>query len=40
LENKALHILATREFTNEKGDKIHAGDEYLFVGPQTYYPRS
>lgn len=37
-ENTALRIEATRNFTLDK-KKIVAGDEWLFYGPATYYPR-
>src|SRR3990167_4702729 len=37
-ENTAIRIKATRDF--KQGDKeVQAGDEWLVVGPKTYYPR-
>lgn len=36
---QALKLEATRNFTNKDGNKITAGEEYLFLGPATYYPR-
>jgi major vault protein len=37
--NNALRMRATRDFTDEKGTKRVAGDEWLFRGPATYIPR-
>lgn len=37
-ENTALRLEATRNF-EKNGNKIVAGDEWLFYGPNTYYPR-
>lgn len=37
-ENTALRLEATRNFERE-GKKVIAGDEWLFEGPATYYPR-
>eukprot|EP00301_Raphidiophrys_heterophryoidea_P012953 c20283_g1_i1.p1 GENE.c20283_g1_i1~~c20283_g1_i1.p1 ORF type:complete len:846 (-),score=216.37 c20283_g1_i1:57-2561(-) len=37
--NKALRLRAIRDFTNEAGKEIRAGDEWLFQGPGTYIPR-
>lgn len=33
LPNTALHLKALLDFENENGDKIMAGDEWLFEGP-------
>lgn len=38
-EGSALKIEALRNFKNAKGDEILAGEQYLFIGPATYYPR-
>lgn len=37
-ENSALRIQATRNFKKENKN-ILAGDEWLYYGPATYYPR-
>nr|BBB87256.1 major vault protein [Raphidocystis contractilis] len=37
--NKALRLRALRDFTDEAGKEIRAGDEWLFHGPGTYTPR-
>jgi len=37
--NTALRLRAIREFTSSEGEKKQAGDEWLFPGPKTYYPR-
>lgn len=37
-ENSALRIRANREII-EKDKKLTAGEEWLFIGPGTYYPR-
>ncbi|CAO2583336.1 Major vault protein [Lemmus lemmus] len=39
LPNTALHLKALLDFENENGDKIMAGDEWLFEGPGTYIPQ-
>jgi len=36
--NSALRLRALRDFTDGKNKRV-AGDEWLFPGPQTYYPR-
>lgn len=33
LPNTALHLKALLDFEDENGDKIMAGDEWLFEGP-------
>ncbi len=38
-ENEALRIRATRDFRNLQGKDVTAGDQWLFIGPATYYPR-
>jgi len=38
-ENTALRLEATRTFINDEKKEINAGDEWLFVGPASYYPR-
>ena len=38
-ELKALRLEALRNFVDAKGVERNAGDEYLFEGPSTYYPR-
>jgi major vault protein len=38
-ENTALRMEATRNFLNKDGKEIVAGDEWIFIGPATYYPR-
>ena len=38
-ENEALRITAIRNFKNKDGKEVIAGDEWLFEGPNTYYPR-
>jgi major vault protein len=38
-DNTALLLSANRNFIAENGDKKIAGDEWLFFGPGTYYPR-
>eukprot|EP00906_Rhabdomonas_costata_P006099 RCo008984 len=35
----ALRLQATRDFTDGDGTKRQAGDEWLFEGPGTYFPR-
>jgi len=37
--NTALRLRAIRDFTDEKGTKRVSGSEWLFEGPETYYPR-
>nr|KAF6283774.1 major vault protein [Pipistrellus kuhlii] len=39
LPNTALHLKALLDFQDENGDKVVAGDEWLFEGPGTYIPR-
>lgn len=39
LPNTALHLKALLDFENNSGDKVVAGDEWLFEGPRTYIPR-
>eukprot|EP01096_Ripella_sp_DP13-Kostka_P009204 TRINITY_DN34_c0_g1_i2.p1 TRINITY_DN34_c0_g1~~TRINITY_DN34_c0_g1_i2.p1 ORF type:complete len:829 (-),score=467.59 TRINITY_DN34_c0_g1_i2:154-2640(-) len=36
--NAALRLRCIRDFTDDKGKKRVAGDEWLFVGPATYPP--
>ena len=38
-ENEALRLVAARNFKNKAGKQVVAGDEWLLVGPGTYYPR-
>jgi len=37
--NHALHLRATREFSDDDGALIAAGHEWIFKGPGTYMPR-
>ncbi|KAH9581931.1 Major vault protein [Trypanosoma melophagium] len=37
--NEALLLRVVREFTSKDGIKYVEGDQYLFKGPGTYYPR-
>src|SRR3990167_6478762 len=37
--DSALRLRCLRDFTTDKGDKRQAGDEWLFPGPGTYYPK-
>ena len=37
--NAALRLRALQDFTPEGGAQTFAGDEWLFRGPATYYPR-
>ncbi|XP_008151059.2 major vault protein [Eptesicus fuscus] len=39
LPNTALHLKALLDFEDENGDKVVAGDEWLFEGPGTYIPQ-
>lgn len=39
LPNTALHLKALLDFQDKDGDKVVAGDEWLFEGPGTYIPR-
>lgn len=39
LPNTALHLKALLDFENKDGDKVMAGDEWLFEGPGTYIPQ-
>ncbi|XP_076997381.1 major vault protein [Tamandua tetradactyla] len=39
LPNTALHLKALLGFEKENGDKVIAGDEWLFEGPGTYIPQ-
>lgn len=39
LPNTALHLKALLDFVNKNGEKVVAGDEWLFEGPGTYIPR-
>ncbi|XP_049759428.1 major vault protein [Elephas maximus indicus] len=39
LPNTALHLKALLDFEDESGDKVVAGDEWLFEGPGTYIPQ-
>lgn len=39
LPNTALHLKALLDFQDKDGDKVLAGDEWLFEGPGTYIPR-
>ncbi|XP_012867148.1 PREDICTED: major vault protein [Dipodomys ordii] len=39
LPNTALHLKALLDFEDKNGDKVLAGDEWLFEGPGTYIPR-
>ena len=36
---EALRLKAIRDFTSEEQGEVYAGDEWLFEGPGTYYPR-
>ncbi|EPY39622.1 major vault protein, partial [Angomonas deanei] len=35
---KGLHVLCIRDFTNEKGEVVPAGAEWIEEGPKTYIP--
>lgn len=37
--NEALRLKAIRDFSPDESDPVYAGDEWLFEGPATYYPR-
>jgi major vault protein len=37
--NSALRLKAILDFTNEDGEKVGAGSQWLFEGPATYIPR-
>lgn len=37
--DSALRLVASRDFVDDEGKKYTAGDEWLFLGPATYYPR-
>ncbi|CAF1088829.1 unnamed protein product, partial [Adineta ricciae] len=37
--NCALRLRAVLDFVDELGQQIRAGDEFLFCGPGTYFPR-
>lgn len=37
--NCALRLRAVLDFVDENGQQIRAGDEFLFQGPGTYFPR-
>jgi len=37
--DSALRLRCLRDFTGDKGEKRQAGDEWLFAGPGTYYPK-
>lgn len=37
--NEALRLKATRDFETDEAGQFFAGDEWLFEGPATYYPR-
>jgi major vault protein len=37
--NTALRLKASRDFTDEDGNTRFAGNEWLFEGPKTYFPR-
>ncbi|KAM8777726.1 major vault protein isoform 1-T1 [Rhynchonycteris naso] len=39
LPNTALHLKALLDFEDSNGDKVVAGDEWLFEGPGTYIPQ-
>lgn len=39
LPNTALHLKALLDFVHKNGDKVVAGDEWLFEGPGTYIPQ-
>ncbi|KAM7147385.1 major vault protein isoform 1-T2 [Molossus nigricans] len=39
LPNTALHLKALLDFEDNNGDKVVAGDEWLFEGPGTYIPQ-
>ncbi|XP_048187996.1 major vault protein [Perognathus longimembris pacificus] len=39
LPNTALHLKALLDFEDKNGDKVLAGDEWLFEGPGTYIPQ-
>lgn len=34
-----MRLEAVRNYSNSEGKEIVAGEEYLFIGPATYYPR-
>jgi len=37
--NEALRLKAVRDFETAEGGTTYAGDEWIFEGPATYYPR-
>lgn len=39
LPNTALHLRALLDFEDKNGEKVVAGDEWLFEGPGTYIPQ-
>ncbi|XP_004692050.2 PREDICTED: major vault protein [Condylura cristata] len=39
MPNTALHLKALLDFEDKNGDKVIAGDEWLFEGPGTYIPQ-
>lgn len=39
LPNTALHLRALLDFEDSNGEKVVAGDEWLFEGPGTYIPQ-
>lgn len=39
LPNTALHLKALLDFEDKNGQKVVAGDEWLFEGPGTYIPQ-
>ncbi|CAD7683738.1 unnamed protein product [Nyctereutes procyonoides] len=39
LPNTALHLKALLDFEDKNGEKVVAGDEWLFEGPGTYIPQ-
>lgn len=37
--NQALHLRAMRDFEDEDGKQVAAGNEWVFEGPGTYHPK-
>ncbi|CAF2935577.1 unnamed protein product [Rotaria sp. Silwood2] len=37
--NRALRLRAVLDFVDDNGQEVHAGEEFLFEGPGTYFPR-
>lgn len=38
LPNTALHLKALLDFEDKNGEKVVAGDEWLFEGPGRFFP--